>query len=159
MKTKHNNEIELLLQRFENGETTRVEEQHLANMLSKPEYKKQYHNEAALFTYFKKAKQENQPPSFVSQLFNNQYVKVKAETSTVHNWQFITKYAAILIIALSATYYTAQYQQKQQKEKAMLAYIATKKALFIISNEMNNATQNLSKIEDATQETQKFINY
>jgi hypothetical protein len=39
-----------------------------------------------------------------------------------------------------------------------MAFIETKKALFVISKEMNNATQKLSEIEDFTKQTQKYIN-
>lgn len=159
MKTKLNHEIEALLLRFEAGETSLAEEERLALLLAQPEYKKQYPEEAALFSYFNQAKNQNENDSLVKQMFEKHDLPIQRSTAFKHQWKTATKYAAILIVALSAMFFTSQYQQQQQKEEAKLAYLATKKALYIISNEMNTATQNLSTIEEVTKETQLFINY
>jgi ATP-dependent Zn protease len=147
------------LERFENGQTNSTEEKRIATLLLDKENAKQFPEEAALFSYFHYAKTETNEPSIVKQLFENDAIKNEQTPRYVSLFSNLFKYASILIIVLGTLFFVAQYQQDiKQKEEAKLAYLETKKALFMISREMHNATQKLSKIEDFTQVTQKFIN-
>lgn len=158
MKPKHKKEIEVLLARFENGESSRVEEKRLKEMLLWKENKNNYPEEAALFAYFQTEKNKTEKTAFVETIFENESIQKESFHKEKMKFSILYKYAAILIIALSSLYFTSQYQQdRTKKEEAKMAYLETKKALFIISKEMNNATQKLSKIEDFTEQTQKFI--
>ena len=159
MKTNKEHKIASLIERYQNAETTRVEEEQLKDLMQLEENKKQYPEIAALFSYQKFLKKEvdHQPKiaDFIKQIKEEESKKTPFSTRFVSFY----KYASILIIALSALFFVAQHQSDIAKqEEARTAYLQTKKALLTISAEMNNATQNLSKIEDATQKTQKFIN-
>ena len=162
MKPKHNQskqEIEVLLKRFENGETSRVEEERLQKWLQLEENKNNYPEEAALFTYFENAKKEIETTSFAKHVFEEQPIQQQDSKTNSTRFSTFFKYVAILIIALGTVFFTIQYQQdKIKKEEARMAYLETKKALHIISEEMNKATDKLSEIENFTQQTQKFIN-
>jgi two-component SAPR family response regulator len=158
MKSKPNKEIEILVAAFENGETSKVEEERLGKLLQLEENKTKFPEEAALFSYFNTAKKEAKSTSFVEHIFENQLTETKTTSTFSTQFGQILKYVAVLTIALSATFFTAKYQQDKQHKKAEMAFIETKKALFVISKEMNNATQKLSEIEDFTKQTQKYIN-
>lgn len=159
MKPKHNQEIEILLARFENGESTRAEEERLKQLLLLEEHKNHYPEVAALFAYFKTEKKNTENTSIVESIFDEQSIQQKKHTKNRTKFNNFYKYASILIIALSTLYFTTKYQQdKERKEEAKMAYLETKKALFIISKEMNNATDKLSKIEEFTEQTKRFIN-
>ncbi|GGE17481.1 hypothetical protein [Psychroflexus salis] len=159
MKPNDNIKIEALVTRYLKAETSRAEEELLKKKLLLPKYKNAYPEIAYLLNYASAIKAETKSPFSVSDFVQN--IEAKKQNKKSFSDAFISfyKYAAILIIALSGVYFTSQYQSNiQKREMAEMAYLQTKKALLIISNEMNMATKNLSKIEDFTQETQKFIN-
>lgn len=158
MKAKHNKEIESLLAKYENAATSKEEEKRLATLLQQKENKMAYPEEAALFAYFQNAKNEATPASFVSQMLEKEAQTQNYSRRYARQFSRLYAYAAMLLIAIGSMYYIQQYQQKQDREEARIAYIETKKALFAISKEMNKATQNLSTIEEASKETQKYIN-
>ncbi|GGE29791.1 hypothetical protein [Psychroflexus planctonicus] len=159
MKPKQNKELKTLLARFEKGETNRVEEERLNELLQLEENKNNFSDEAELFAYFKTAKKETANTSLVQEIFDKTQQFQNSSENSSNAFHVFYKYAAILIIALGMLHFAYQYQQdKIQKEEARMAYLETKKALFIISEEMNNATDKLSEIEDFTQQTQKYIN-
>lgn len=155
---KTNTELVRLLKAYENAETSISEEQRLQDLLKLPENAAKYPEEAALFGFFETEKKHTQQFSFAENLFENQLVKSTNPTRKTLFLSSFLKYASILVVLLSTVFFVAQYQQQRQLEEATLAYQETKKALFIISQEMNNATRKLSKIEDVTQLTQQFIN-
>lgn len=159
MKKNKEHKIASLIERYQNAEATRVEEEQLKDLMQLEENKKQYPEIAALFSYQKRLKKEVEHQPKIADFINQ--ITEEESKKTPFSSRFISfyKYASILIIALSALFFVAQYQNDlAKKEEARTAYLQTKKALLTISAEMNNATQNLSKIEDFTQKTQKFIN-
>ena len=135
------NNIEKLLDKYFEGETSIVEENALKEYFSKkevPEHLKQYQ---AMFAYFAQNKKETAP----------QNIQVKPVKNTWH-MQWAAKAAVVLLLfAIGYALYPKGLSDAEKKE-AEIAFKQTQKALNLISKNLNKgnyAVQYLDEFESS----------
>jgi len=138
MKTEHN--IQKLLDKFLEGQTSIEEEQILSVYFQNNQVKPEWQTYKAMFSYFDESKAETPKQTF----------KPKPQLSL----KMFYKYAAILLVCLAgAWFYNNQYNTKDlgTYNDPELALQETKKVFELIGSHINSNTneiQNLSTLEE-----------
>ncbi|MFA5972910.1 MAG: hypothetical protein WC780_11205 [Lentimicrobiaceae bacterium] len=156
-------EIENLLNRYLEGETTLEEEIMLKKYFSEPGIPEQQRQMQEMFSYFAEAKQETAPPFNFTQemntLIENEWKKESANRfRRVLAWAGSA--AAVLVISFGLFQYLNKPEPvvKDTFKDPKLAYIETKQALMMVSKVMNRNTANLkylSKVDESFEQVQK----
>jgi len=150
-------EIEEILNRYLEGETTLEEESLLKEYFSQTGLPADQHDLQEMFRYFNEARQESAPPFDVSanlnSLIDNEW---KKETRTRFRQVLAWAVSAAAVLVLSFGIY--QYLNKPETvvkdtyKDPKMAYLETKRALLLISRTMNHNTANLrylSKVDES----------
>lgn len=132
------NNIDRLVQKYLEAETSIAEEQELQRYFSSSNVAPHLEEYKALFQYFSAAKYET----------TNVTVALKPRTSYL-KWGSV---AASIIFALGFFTFNS-IQANNEQEEALLAYYQTKEALNLISNQFNTGTSKINYLN--TFETSK----
>lgn len=124
-----NNNIEYLLQKYLEAETSIAEEQELQHYFSSENVAPHLEEYKALFDYFSVAKNET----------THVTVTLKPRTNYL-KWGSV----AASIIFVIGFFTVNTIQNNNEKEEALLAYYQTKEALNLISNQFNTGTSKIS---------------
>lgn len=133
--------IEHLLERYENAETTLAEEQLLKSVFEKEEIPIHLQSYKMLFNTYTAFKDE----SFIPEL------KVR---KTTFKWKYLSIAASILILFSVSI----GYQQYDKKQKAKAAFAETKKALNMLSENMNKGNLAFVQLKEYQYTTDKIFN-
>jgi hypothetical protein len=133
--------IERLLQKYENAETTLAEEQFLKEVFEADDIPAHLHYYKMLFNTFRISKDE---------LFEPQ-LKI---SKTKYYWKFLP-IAASLVLLFSIGIGYEKYEKRQQ---AKAAFEETKKALDMLSNNMNKGNLAFVQLKEYQITTDKIFN-
>lgn len=133
--------IELLLEKYENAATTIAEEQLLKEVFEKEEIPIHLQSYKMLFNTFTAIKEE----SFNKKLNVNK---------TRFNWKYLSLAASVLVLfSLSIGYY--EYDKRSRAEEA---FADTKKALDMLSHNMNKGNLAFVQLKEYQETTNKIFN-
>lgn len=131
--------IEKLLEKYENAETSIAEENELRNYFTNntvPEHLQEYQ---MLFGYFSASKQER-------------YTKTIQLNSQKRNWKWLSVAASlVLLVSVYAGY------QNNQHNKAEKAYNDTQMALGMLSQNLNKGTVAITQLQHFENTTNKIF--
>ncbi|MCX7550202.1 hypothetical protein [Xanthomarina sp. F2636L] len=128
------NNIENLLEKYENGETSLKEEQELKNYFSQETVAAHLEMYKPMFTYFT----VNQNETFTKT------VPLKSKKTISYKWISV---AAVAVLLLGVFFNTSILQQEDDLgtfDDPMMAYNEVVKSLELISNSINKGTEKLS---------------
>lgn len=126
------NEIEKLIEKYENGETSIKEEQQLRDYFAKDNVPAHLEAYRSMFAYFVKTKSER-------------YTKEVPFSNDKHMVYKLTAVAAALLITFGVWFNQSGPSELEQKQ-AMLAYTETMQALGMVSNQLNEGKEKLSPL-------------
>lgn len=146
-------EIEKLLNRYLEGESTLEEEVLIKEYFSQPGIPVEFYEMQEMFRYFQEAKQQSAPPfditSELNAVIENEW---KKETSNRfrHVYAWIGSAAAILVISFGLFQYLNKPElvMKDTYKDPKLAYLETKQALMKVSRVMNMNTAKLKYLSN-----------
>jgi hypothetical protein len=156
-------EIEEILNRYLEGESTLEEESMLKDYFSQTNLPSHQHELKELFHYLSEESQESTPPFNVSAHLNS-VIENEWRKETRGRFRKIIAWAgsaaAILVLSFGIFRYTSkpEYVIKDTYKDPKLAYAETKRALLLISRTMNHNTANLkylSKIDESFRQVNK----
>lgn len=117
------NNIEQLLEKYDNGETSLNEEQQLRDYFAQEEVAPHLESYKVMFQYFNTTKQEH-------------YTKdVPLKPKKTYTYQWISVAAAIVLL------FGFFFNQNREKQEALLAYNQTMEAFNLVSSQFNKGTQ------------------
>jgi hypothetical protein len=132
--------IEILLEKYENAETTLAEEQLLKSVFEQEEIPIHLHSYKLLFNTYSAIKDETLKP----------LIKIK---KSIFKWKYFSAAASILILfSMGIT-----YQQYEKRQKAAAAFAETKKALDLISHHMNKGNLAFVQLKEYQYTTDKIF--
>ncbi|MEI6062076.1 MAG: hypothetical protein WCR72_15345 [Bacteroidota bacterium] len=157
-------EIEKLLNRYLEGESTLEEEGLLKEYFAQPGIHGEHSEMKELFTYLLVARQESEPHFDITNALNavveNEWKKVSEQRfRRIYAW--IGSAAAVLVLSFGTFHYLnkAEPQVKDSFKDPKLAYLETKQALMMVSKVMNHNTAKLrylSKVDESFSQVQKI---
>lgn len=156
-------EIEEILNRYLEGESTLEEESVLKDYFSQSNLPSDQIEMKELFQYLSEASKESAPPFDVNAHLNS-VIENKWENETRGRFGRILAWtgsaAAVLILTFGIFRYTSkpEYVIKDTYKDPKMAYAETKRALLKISRTMNHKTANLkylSKIDESFKQVNK----
>ncbi|HEX5742518.1 MAG TPA: hypothetical protein VFY09_01300 [Flavobacteriaceae bacterium] len=133
--------IEILLKKYENAATTLAEEQLLKSIFKNEDVPIHLQSYEILFNTFTASKNE----SFKS--------KLKVNNNAL-NWRYLSIAASILVLFSVSI----GYQQYEKKQKAKAAFAETKKALDMLSQNMNKGNLAFVQLKEYQYTTDKIFN-
>jgi hypothetical protein len=146
-------EIENLLNRYLEGESTLQEEALLKEYFSQPVIQVEHHEMQEMFRYFDVAKQHSAPPFDVATELNavieNEWKKESVNRfRPLYAW--IGSAAAVLVISFGLSQYLSKPEPviKDTYKDPKLAYLETKQALMKVSRIMNRNTAKLKYLSN-----------
>jgi hypothetical protein len=141
-------EVEILLEKYLEGESTLEEESRLRQYFSQPDLPPEYRGMHDLFRYFDLTAKEAEAPFDISSEINSiiereSNNKRRVGMRSILVW--VTSTAAVLAIALGIYRYTYKPQPvvKDTFTDPKMAYLETKRALLLVSRAMNRNTASL----------------
>lgn len=133
--------IEILLEKYENAETTLTEELLLKSIFQKEEIPIHLQSYKLLFNTYSVIKDELLKPE----------IKLK---KSPFNWKYFSIAASVLILFSV----TITYQHYDKRQKAAIAYEDTKKALDMLSQHMNKGNLAFVQLKEYQNTTDKIFN-
>lgn len=141
------NNIEKLLKKYENGETTLKEEQHLKHYFAQEEVAPHLESYKAMFNYFQVTKQEQ---------FTKD-VPLKSRNKNLYKWISV---AAVAVLMVSVFTFTNKEEGLGSlNEEQLLAYNQTKEALSLLSSKFNDGASSLNALTLASQNLEKGVDH
>jgi len=146
-------EIEKLLNRYLEGESTLEEEAILKEYFSQPGIPVEHHEMQEMFRYFDVAKQHSAPPFDITNELNA-VIENEWKKETVNRFRpfyaWIGSAAAVLVISFGIFQYLSKPEPviKDTYKDPKLAYLETKQALMKISRVMNHNTAKLKYLSN-----------
>lgn len=131
--------VEKLLEKYLNAETTIVEENKLKNYFSGDHVAPHLEGYRALFGYFSASK-------------NERFTKTIQLKSQKLNWKWLSVAASIVLLAIVYTGY-----QKNQETKAEKIYNETQMAFNILSANLNKGTEAIAELQEFETTTNKIL--
>ncbi|MCF6181785.1 hypothetical protein [Lutibacter sp.] len=122
--------IEKLLEKYENGETTLTEEKELKNYFLSDNVAPHLVEYKALFNYFSTSK-------------NERFTKTIQLKSQKQNWKWLTVAASLILLVSVYTGY-----QKHQQNKAEKVFNETKMALNMLSGNLHKGTVAIGELQE-----------
>ncbi|TXD51774.1 MULTISPECIES: hypothetical protein [unclassified Polaribacter] len=122
--------IEKLVEKYENAETTLQEEATLKNYFTKEDVAPHLQEYMYLFSYFELAKDETYTKT----------VKLKPTKSKTRNLKWLSVAAAVALL-ISVFIGKHQYDEHQQRKKAALIYAQVSKGLKLLSTNLKKGEQ------------------
>ncbi len=158
--------IEILIQKYESGETTMEEEKVLHDFFRNSDVPTYLNNYKRLFSFYNTSKGE----TLNSEGFDDRIMQTIGETESgnspmgkSHRLYTIMSIAASIIILISVGIYfqtrTPQIYFEDTYDSPELAYAETKKILMLVSGNFNSGTvelQNISELEEGFKELKKI---
>ncbi len=137
--------IEKLLDKYFEANTTVAEEETLRDYFSKDSVATHLEQYAPMFQYFSKAKEERFTKQVPLKTKNNFY-----------RWASV---AAVAVLAFGL-YFGNDYREQQiaDQEKALLAYNQTKKAFALLAVNFNKGTEKVAYLNEFEETKQKIYN-
>ncbi|WP_396637582.1 hypothetical protein [Maribacter sp. R77961] len=137
--------IEKLLEKYFEANTTVAEEETLRDYFSKDSVATHLEQYAPMFQYFSKAKEERFTKQVPLKTKNNFY-----------RWASV---AAVAVLAFGL-YFGNDYREQQiaDQEKALLAYNQTKKAFALLAVNFNKGTEKVAYLNEFEETKQKIYN-
>jgi hypothetical protein len=157
-------EIEEILNRFLEGESTLEEEAMLKEYFSQDGLPDEQREMQELFRYLNDAKQESAPPFDVSANLNS-LIEKEWQKETRSRFRRVIAWAASVAAVLVLSVGIFQYINKPEAvikdtyKDPKLAYLETKRALMLISRTMNHNTAKfkyLSKVDESFDQMKKI---
>ena len=150
-------EIEEILNRYLEGESTLEEEALLKKYFSRDDLLTEQRETQELFRYLNEAKQESAPPFDINDELNLLIEKEWKKETRGHFRRILAwtgSAAAVLVLSFGVFQYMNKSQTiiKDTYKDPKLAYLETKRALLLISRTMNHNTVNLkylSKVDES----------
>ncbi|WP_127845688.1 hypothetical protein [Psychroflexus aestuariivivens] len=136
--------ISKLLEKYDNGNSTLEEEQHLKTYFTEHDIASEFEVYRPLFAYFEQAKNL----SYHSKWQPQRKVKMKPL------WM---KVAASFIVILGSVWLFNLYQEQQELKAAKMAFEETQQALKMISENMNQGLEKLEYVEVFSEQKNKLI--
>ena len=132
--------IAILLEKYENAETTLAEEQLLKSVFEQEEIPIYLQSYKMLFNTYSAFKSESLKPSIKikKSIFNLNYVSIAA--------------SVLLLFSVSIV-----YQQYEKRQKADAAFAETKKALDLLSYQMNKGNLAFVQLKEYQYTTDKIF--
>jgi hypothetical protein len=157
-------EIEEILNRYLEGESTLEEEAMLKEYFSQPGLPEEQREMQDLFRYLNEARQESAPTFDVTANLNS-LIEKEWQKETRNRFRRIIAWAgsaaAVLILSVGIFQYINKPEAviKDTYKDPKLAYLETKRALMLISRTMNHNTANLkylSKVDESFDQMKKI---
>lgn len=157
-------EIEELLNRYIEGETTLDEEAFLKDYFSQPGLSREHAELQEMFRYFADKKDEAIPPFNLNDQLNN-LIESESKNENRNRFRHIIAWAgsaaAVLVISFGIYQYISKPDVlvKDTYKDPKLAYIETKRALLLVSRTMNRNTANLkylAKVDESIDHMRKM---
>jgi len=149
-------EIEEILNRYLEGESTLEEEMRLKEYFSQADIPAEHSEMKELFQYFAEAKQEAAPNFDVSAELNS-VIENEWKKETRNRFRRIAAWAGSAAAVLVLTFGIFQYMNKPEAvikdtyKDPKLAYAETKRALLLVSRTMNRSTTSLKYLSKVDQ--------
>jgi len=147
------NEIEKLLNKYLEGESTLEEESLLKEYFTQTGLPPEHREMQEMFSYFAETKQESTPPfDITSEL--NAVIESKWKKESVNRFRRVYAWAGSAAAVLVISFGMFQYLNKPQPtvkdtfKDPKLAYLETKQALMKISKVMNHNTAKLKYLSN-----------
>jgi hypothetical protein len=138
------NNIEKLLEKYENGETTLNEEQQLKNYFSQETVAPHLEMYKPMFAYFLVNEKE-------------QFTKdVPLKTKRVFNYSWIS--VAAIAVLFIGFYFGSPFAQEPSQDEQQLAFNQFKQAMQMVSSNFNKGTASIGYLENIGKGTQS-VNY
>jgi hypothetical protein len=158
------NEIEKLLNRYLEGESTLEEEALLKEYFLQPGLPNEQSEMKELFRYLSEAKLESAPPFDITGELNAVIEKEWKKESTGRfrrAYAWAGSAAAVLVIAFGLFQFLIKPEAvvKDTYKDPKLAYLETKQALMMVSRVMNHNTAKLkylTKVDESFEQVQKI---
>lgn len=158
------NEIEKLLNRYLDGESTLEEEASLKEYFSQPGLPAKHSEMQEMFHYFAEAKQDSTPAFDITNELNSvieSELKKESVNRFRHLYAWAGSAAAVLIISFGLFQYLNKPEVivKDTYKDPKLAYLETKHALMMVSKVMNHSSSRLkylSKVDESFGQVQKL---
>ena len=143
--------IDLLISKYELGDTTLDEERELKAFFAQEEIPAKYRIYREIFGFYDTAVREEFPdPDFDNRFFDKLGVSTESKKGQLipFNRRIVWQVAASLVL-LVGLYFVFQFQKQPGNEidDPKLAYAETKKALMMISGNLNTGMKELSSIK------------
>ncbi len=157
-------EIEKLLNRYMEGESTLEEEALLKEYFSKPGLPEDQVEFQEMFRYLSEAKLESTPPFNITDELNS-LIEIEWKKESVNRFRHLYAWAGSAAAVLIISFGLFQYLNKPEPEikdtfkDPKLAYLETKQALLKVSEVMNHNTSRLkylSKVDKSFDQVQKL---
>ncbi len=147
-------EIEQLVEKYWNCETTLEEEKHLRNFFASEEVPSHLNEPSELFHYFEEQRKKPLSDSTFDSTILRKLKDASPEGKVVKMFYSVAKIAAGFIVVVAAGYLVRQEVRKSYPAEVAdtysdpkLALEETKKALMLISKSFGKAQKEASKIE------------
>ncbi len=134
------NNIEKLLEKYENGETTLKEEQHLKNYFSQDTVDPHLEMYKPMFAYFK----VNQQEQFTKDV---PLIPIANRTKSIFNYKWISV-AAVAVLMLGFYFKSTTKDDLGTYDDPQLAYNEVVKSLAMISIQFNKGTSTVSYLNE-----------
>lgn len=156
-------EIEKLLNKYLEGESSLEEEALLKDYFAQPGLPAEQHEMQEMFRYFTDSKSESSPPFNITNEINT-LIESEWKKETNNHFRRIIAWAvsaaAVLVISIGLFQYLNKPEAvvKDTYKDPKLAYLETQKALMMVSRVMNRNTvklKYLSKVDESFEQVQK----
>ncbi|WP_223034999.1 hypothetical protein [Hanstruepera marina] len=138
------NNIEKLLEKYENGETTLLEEQQLKSYFSQETVAPHLEMYKPIFAYFLVNEKE-------------QFTKdVPLKTKRTFNYTWIS--VAAVAVLFFGFYFGSPFLQEPSKEEQQMAFNQFKEAMQMVSSNLNKGTSSIGYLESMGKGTES-VNY
>lgn len=138
------NNIDILIEKYENGETTLKEEQQLKDYFSQEQVAPHLEMYKPMFQYFLETKKEQ---------FTKDVPLKPKKTNQLYKWISV---AAVTVLMFGAYY---QFIEKPQQEVDPVLAQQTKEALDLLSSKFNLGTENIGLLSSNFKKGAEQINY
>lgn len=157
-------ELERLLTKFDEGQTSYKEEERINSLLKevdegKYDFYKQY------FDAKKQEKHQQEEKSTIDFSFIdlNKETSLKSQATNERKsfleWKELVKIAAVVCILIGGVLFGNYQQTKMEKAQAELAFEQTIQALNFVGSKMNTAKEKVEYIELFNEKTKPYINF
>lgn len=154
--------IEALLEKYWNAETTLEEERELQEFFKESNFPENLADTAALFRYFEAEKAKKLNENFDTTVTKQVQARHGGKIVDMTNWFRVARIAAGVIVVVASIYLVGQEVRKSGKNiddtesDPKLAFEETKKALLMISKNFNKAQREASRINLLNEAEQKI---
>ncbi|MFN5169029.1 MAG: hypothetical protein ACK5DD_05360 [Cyclobacteriaceae bacterium] len=159
MDSKH---IEVLLEKYWNGDTSLEEEAQLRAYFAQPDVPQALQSAATLFRYFQHEQEKKLAPSFDGRVTKHIRQRQGGKIIKMVNMVNVARIAAGVLVIVAAGYLIRQEVSKMYPEDTYtdpkVAFEETKKALMMISKSFGKAQQEAGKIKMFNEAEEKIQN-